>query len=93
MNKEDKAAVLKYEPHDDAPVIKASGKGYVANKILEAAKNHNLPIVKNKYLAKQLVEQPIGTQIPEELFQAVAEIYAFFVNIEKDMTENESNNE
>jgi len=62
----------------EAPVIIGKGKGEVAQKIKEKAKEHDIEIVEEKPLARALyAEAEIGQEIPVELYQAVAEILAY----------------
>lgn len=61
-----------------APVVVAKGEGFVAQKIRELAKEHKIPIVENKPLARALLAQvEVGEGIPEDLYRAVAEVLAF----------------
>ena len=61
-----------------APVVVAKGEGFVAKKIRELAKEHKIPIVENKPLARALLAQvEVGEGIPEDLYRAVAEVLAF----------------
>ena len=70
-----KAAVaLSYDPEDSAPKIVASGKGYLADKIVTAAKESNVPIHEDVPLANTLSKLEIGENIPKELYGVVAEI-------------------
>lgn len=73
------AVALKYEAKEmSAPKVMAKGTGYVALKIKEIAQEHDVPIVENKPLARTLYEQvEIGEEIPEHLFEIVAEILAY----------------
>lgn len=83
MNKKDKTAVaLAYDPKDVAPKIIASGRGYVADKIIHGAKEHNIPVTKDAPLAKTLSKLEVGDFIPPELYQVVAEILVFTDRIE-----------
>lgn len=76
-----KAAALSYQPDkNNAPVIVASGCGYVAEKILQKAGELDLPVVRNDGTAAALALLEPGIEIPPELFQAVAEIYSFILN-------------
>ena len=59
---------------DAAPVVVASGGGDLAARILEAARAHGVPVVRDVPLARALVELAIGDEIPEALYEAVAEI-------------------
>ena len=59
----------------------AKGEDYVAQKIREAAKEANVPIMENKPLARALYATvDIGQEIPPELYEAVAEILALIYN-------------
>ncbi len=76
------AVAIKYDPETSrAPVVLAKGEDYLAQKIREAAKEHNIKIVENKPLARMLYANvDIGAEIPPELYQAVAEILAMVYN-------------
>lgn len=73
------AVALKYETgKDNAPVVLAKGEDYLAQKIKEKAKECNIEIVENKPLARALYANvEVGQEIPEELYQAVAEVLAY----------------
>ncbi|MFP4572410.1 MAG: EscU/YscU/HrcU family type III secretion system export apparatus switch protein [Desulfobacterales bacterium] len=79
-----KAIALRYdrEKHD-APVIAASGRGEVAERILETAREAEIPIREDPDLAEVLSKVPTGDEIPVELYQAVAEILAFVYGLNK----------
>ncbi len=69
------ACALRYAgEEDDAPVIVASGEGEIAARILRAAHEYGVPVVQNVPLARALRELAVGDQIPEALYEAVAEI-------------------
>ena len=76
------AVAIKYEPEvNRAPVVLAKGEDYLAQKIKESAREHNIEIVENKPLARMLYANvDIGSEIPPELYQAVAEILAMVYN-------------
>lgn len=76
------AVALSYETGDQAPKILATGKGYVAEKIIEAAKEENVPIHKDEKLATTLSKLEIGDYIPKELYGVVAEILVFVDRVE-----------
>lgn len=61
----------------DAPQIIAKGADHLAFRIREIAREHKIPVIENKPLARALYKQEIGDQIPEELFTAVAEVLAY----------------
>jgi len=78
MKSTKKAAALKYNEHEDsAPVVVARGQGLVAKKIIALAKAHNLPLYEDKNLMQVLETLELNTEIPQELYQAVAEILVF----------------
>lgn len=59
---------------DEAPVVVASGSGDLAARIIEAARIHGVPVLRDVPLARALVELEVGSAIPEALYEAVAEI-------------------
>ncbi len=77
-DKDRKAVALKYERgRDAAPKVTAKGRGAVADKILALAREHGIPIEKDTTLMEALYRLDLNEQIPEELYQIVAEILAF----------------
>jgi len=73
-----KAVALKYDRlNDSAPRVKALGKGKVAQKIIEIAKEHNVPVAENSDLAEILSTLDLEEQIPPDLYKAVAELLAY----------------
>ncbi|WP_017471870.1 EscU/YscU/HrcU family type III secretion system export apparatus switch protein [Amphibacillus jilinensis] len=79
-----KAVALQYnQEKKTAPVVKATGKGYVAEEILKRAKQADVPIQQDKSLVEVLAELNINDRIPEELYQAVAEVFAYIYKIDK----------
>jgi flagellar biosynthesis protein len=81
--KSKKAAALKYNSTvDAAPKILASGKGLLAEKILEIAQKQNIAIYKDPPLVEALVQLDVGQEIPPELYGAVAEILAFIYTVD-----------
>lgn len=77
------AIALKYnEESDKAPVIIASGKGVIAQSIIENGKNAGLPIYEDAALAEVLTKLPVNESIPEELYEVVAEIFSFVYQLD-----------
>ena len=78
-NKKVKTAVaLGYDPNEDgAPVVIASGKGALAEKIIEQAQENKIPVHEDSKLADTLSKLEIGEMIPPELCEVVAEILVF----------------
>lgn len=77
-----KAVALQYGPGDAAPVIVASGMGYMAEKIVEVAADSGVPIYEDNSLATVLTQLELGRPIPEELYQAIVEIYIYFLRFD-----------
>lgn len=76
------AVALSYDPEDTAPKIVASGRGLVADKILEKAEEAKVPVHKDERLAQTLSKLEIGDLIPPELYGVVAEILVYVDNVE-----------
>jgi type III secretion protein U len=70
------ACALRYDEKegDEAPVVVASGEGDLAQRIVRAAEEAGVPVVRDVPLARALVELQVGDVIPEALYEAVAEI-------------------
>ncbi|MFC3882590.1 EscU/YscU/HrcU family type III secretion system export apparatus switch protein [Bacillus songklensis] len=85
LNQEKKQAVaLSYEAaKEDAPKVVAKGKGFVAEQIIERAHEHHIPIQEDRSLVELLGQLTINEKIPEELYQAVAEIFAFIYRMDQ----------
>ena len=75
-----KAVALKYNPEKNgAPVIVASGMGYLAEKITETALEAGVPVYEDDSLATLLTQLKRGAEIPTELYQAIVDIYIYFL--------------
>jgi len=75
------AVALKYdESNNPAPVVVASGVGYLAEKIIEIAADSNVPVFEDSSLSTILSQLDLGAQVPEELYQVVVDIYVYFLN-------------
>lgn len=73
-----KAVALRYVPESqDAPSVVAKGQGYVAERIIEQAKSHGIPIQEDAPLVEVLSQLDLDEQIPAELYQLVAELLSF----------------
>lgn len=71
------AVAVAYHPGERAPRILAAGKGFVAERIMEKAKDENIPLYQDNKLAHTLSKLQIGDIIPQELYEVVAEILVF----------------
>ena len=82
VKKKAKAVALKYRKEKDAaPKITAKGRGVIAEKIVETAKAHNVPLYEDKNLVQVLEALDLDTEIPPELYRAVAEVLAFIYRL------------
>jgi flagellar biosynthesis protein len=81
-----KAAALKYAQGSSAPKVVASGKGAIANAIIEKAQEFDVPFFKNEALANSLLDVNTGENIPPQLYKAVAEVFIWLLHSEKQAT-------
>ncbi len=73
-----KAVALRYEAEKDAaPCVVAKGAGHLADRIVELAREHGVPVQEDRDLTALLAQLDLNTRIPTELYRAVAEILAF----------------
>ena len=70
------AVALQYD-RGQAPRVTAKGQGLVADRIVAAAREHDIPIEEDPVLAQALAKIPLDDEIPEELYRAVAEVIGF----------------
>jgi flagellar biosynthesis protein len=78
------AIALRYKPgEDNAPKVTAKGRGYLAEKILELARTHNIPVREDKNLVQILSRLELDQEIPPEVYRAVAEILAFIYRLSR----------
>lgn len=77
------AIAIEYNPADEAPKILATGKGFLAEKIINEAKESDVPIHKDERLAKALSNLEVGDYVPPELYQVVAEVLVFVDHMDK----------
>ena len=85
-NKRKKAVALSYDPETNeayAPIVKAIGKGDVAENILSQAKKYDVPVLEDPSLVELLAELNINDVIPAELYEAVAEVFAFIYSLDQ----------
>jgi flagellar biosynthetic protein FlhB len=77
------AVAVQYDAEkSSAPIVVAKGEDYLAQKIKESAKEYHIEIVENKPLARMLYYNvDVGTEIPPELYQAVAEVLAYVYSV------------
>ncbi|MDR3348766.1 MAG: EscU/YscU/HrcU family type III secretion system export apparatus switch protein [Acidaminococcales bacterium] len=78
------AVALSYDTEkDSAPKVVAKGKGVTAENILKTAKSSFVPVYQNKALTQMLMALEIDSEIPPELYQAVAEVLSYVYRVDK----------
>lgn len=78
------AVALGYNPAThDSPKVMAKGKGLVADQIIEKAKIHDIPVQQDPSLVEVLSQLELNERIPEELYQAVAEVFSFIYRLDQ----------
>ena len=82
-----KAVAISYDERKNAaPVIVASGMGYLAEKMVELAQECGVPIYEDNSLATVLTQLELGAEIPNELYQAIVDIYEYFLHYGENKT-------
>ncbi|HWL26848.1 MAG TPA: EscU/YscU/HrcU family type III secretion system export apparatus switch protein [Ureibacillus sp.] len=80
------AIALSYDPNENSsPKVIAKGKGKVAENILENANLYNVPIYEDPNLIELLGQLDLNQSIPEDLYQAVAEVFAFIYRLDEQL--------
>ncbi|WP_373897675.1 EscU/YscU/HrcU family type III secretion system export apparatus switch protein [Haloimpatiens sp. FM7315] len=82
MDNRKKAAALKYENGYEAPMVTAAGMGEIADRIIDKAMENKVPIVYNKELSDLLLNVDVGDSIPLELYDAVAKVIAYVMDVD-----------
>lgn len=77
-----RAVALQYDGASRAPVVVASGMGYLAEKIVEAAAENGVPVYEDNSLATMLSRLELGAEIPPSLYQAIVDIYLYFLEFD-----------
>ncbi len=93
QNSSRQAIALRYSPKSDrAPKLVAKGRGYLADKILELARDHHIPIRHDHNLLQVLSRLDLNEEIPPDVYKAVAEILAFIYRLSnRQITKTENN--
>lgn len=89
QNYERKQAIaLQYQSDKQkAPTVIAKGKGLIADQIIDTAKEKQIPIQEDRNLVELLGQLNINESIPEELYEAVAEVFAFVYRLDREKKE------
>ena len=78
-----KAVALKYKAYEDlAPKVVAKGKGEIAKKIIEKAKEFDVPFFQNEELVNMLLSVEVGEEIPPKMYEAVVEVFVWLYKLE-----------
>ncbi len=84
MEDKKKAVALRYEQgKDKAPLVVAKGVGELAERIIETAKKHGIPVLEDKELLTALMRVEVYEEIPVELYRAVAKVLVFVSRLKK----------
>lgn len=79
-----KAAALKYDKQtQNAPKVIAKGKGEIADRIIQKAKEFDIAIFSNKELVDTLLDIDIDKEIPPRLYEAVVEVFVWLTKQDK----------
>lgn len=84
-DKEQKAVALQYRPHkDNAPRVTAKGTGATAEKIIELARQHHVPLRNDPDLVAVLSMLDLETEIPPSIYIIVAELLAYIYRLNEE---------
>lgn len=79
------AVALRYDLQKDfAPRVTAKGKGLVADNMIRRAEEHDVAVVENERLVNELLQFELGTEIPPELYEIVAQILIFVQSVDEE---------
>ena len=82
-----KAVALRYHPQrNEAPQVVAAGRGPLAEKMIQIARNSEVPLFENKELVHALLTIPVGDEIPPELYEVVAQVLVFVYGLDQQKT-------
>ncbi len=77
-----KVAALKYDQAKSmAPRVVAKGRGYIAEQIIQVARENDVPLIEDRNLANVLEAMELESEIPAELYRAVAEVLVFIYRL------------
>lgn len=80
-----KAVALKYPKDAPCPFISVKGKDNVAQEIINIAKQNNVPIVENKELTEVLTLEEVGSFVPEETWELIANIFSYIIELDSNI--------
>lgn len=80
------AVALKYDPDkDSAPKVTAKGKGYIARKIIELAREKGIPVREDPDLLELLYTIELNEEIPPELYKIIAEVLSLIYKVNNEL--------
>lgn len=83
QEKRRQAAALKYDATKDrAPYVVGLGQGHVAETMLKIAAEQDIPVVEDKSLSQALQQLGLGEDVPEDLYQVIAEVLVFVARLD-----------
>ena len=83
-----KAVALRYDPVEDAaPVLVAKGKGYLAERIIQLAREHGIYVHDDPILVELLMEVELDEAIPPQLYQVVARVLAMVYRVNRKLAQ------
>ena len=86
MKKVKIATALKYDSNYDAPIVTAAGIGLIADNIIEKAKENDVPVIQDEELSQLLASIDVGDSIPEELYEVVAKVIAYVMDVDNTLS-------
>ena len=79
-----RAAAISYDPDEhEAPVLAAFGEGYIAEKIVEVARESGIPVLPDPNMSSMLSKISVGDEISPEMYEAVAKLLLFVSEIDR----------
>ncbi|PRO65244.1 EscU/YscU/HrcU family type III secretion system export apparatus switch protein [Alkalicoccus urumqiensis] len=79
-----RSVALGYKEGEQAPSVKAKGRGFTAEAIIERAREAEVPVQEDPALVEMLSQLDINEQIPEQLYEVVAEVFAFVYRMDRE---------
>lgn len=78
------AVALRYnEGEDEKPIVVAHGRGAIAQRILELAKENDVPMQEDPSLVSDLIDMDLGANVPPQLYHVIAEVLIMLEEVEK----------
>lgn len=85
-SRQNKAVALRYQLEEDSsPVVIASGYGTIAERIIEIAEQEGIPVFRDDSAASLLCMLEVGRNIPSELYEVIAAIYAQILQVSEEI--------